>query len=70
MVTYRKAKKLLQPGDTVYSLDESGGVTEAIVLEVCDGWMETRIGILDFDDHGCTWWLTEKVAMENVKEGT
>lgn len=66
MLTYRTAVKLLQPGDTVYSLSESGGVEPAEVLEVCDGWLETSIGILDFDDHGCTWWLTRKVAIENV----
>lgn len=31
------------------------------------GWLETDFGILDFDDHGCTWWLTERVALENVR---
>lgn len=66
MLTYRTAVKLLPPGDTVYSLSELGGVEPAEVLEVCDGWLETSVGILDFDDHGCTWWLTRKVAMENV----
>lgn len=44
-----------------------GGVVPATVLEVCDGWLETDIGILDFEDHGYTWWLTQTVAMENVR---
>jgi hypothetical protein len=67
MITYRKAVQLLKPGDVVFSLDELGGVAPVTVLEVCDGWLETDIGILDFDDHGYTWWLTQKVAMENVR---
>jgi hypothetical protein len=64
MLTYWKAKKLLCPGETVYSLTEDGAVAEVKILEICDGWLESTIGILDFDDHGCTWWLTRKVAME------
>ena len=68
MITYRKAVQLLTPGDVVFSLDElRGGVAPVTVLEVCDGWLETDIGILDFDDHSCTWWFTERVAMENVR---
>lgn len=65
MLTYRDAAKLLPPGDVVYSLTELG-VEPATVLEVCDGWLETNVGILDFDDHGCTWWLTERVAVETA----
>lgn len=68
MLTYRNAVKLLPPGDTVWSLSESGGVESVEVLEVCDGWLETSAGILDFEDHGCTWWLTRRVAMEHIKE--
>ena len=67
-LTYRNARDLLPPGDTVYSLSKSGGVEPATVLEVCDGWLETSVGILDFDDHGVTWWLTKKVA-EEATEG-
>ena len=67
-LTYRTALQLLPPGDTVYSLAESGGGAEpAEVLEVCDGWLETSVGILDFDDHGQTWWLTRRVAEEMTK---
>lgn len=67
MITYRKAYKILSPGDVVFSLGEFGGVVPVTILEVCDGWLETDIGILDFDEHGYTWWLTERVAIENVR---
>ena len=63
MLSYRNAVKLLPPGDIVYSLSESRGVEQATVMEVCDGWLETSIGILDFDDHGTTWWLTRTEAI-------
>ena len=64
-LTYRNALYLLPPGDTVYSLSElGGGIEPATVLEVRDGWLETSVGILDFDDHGVTWWLTKRVAEE------
>lgn len=66
MLTYREAKKLLPTGDTVWYLTASGGVAPAIVEEVCDGWLETSKGILNFDEHGSTWWLTEHVAKENA----
>ena len=44
----------------VYTIGFYGGVQEAKVLEICDGWLETDMGILDFDDHGTAWWLHEK----------
>lgn len=66
MMTYRRAGKLLTLGDIVYSLDGLGDIRDAIVQEICPGWLETTVGILDFDDHGCTWWLTRKVAAEYV----
>ena len=66
MLTYEKARELLPPGDTVWYLTAAGGVAPAVVQEVCDGWLETDAGILDFDDHGSTWWLTEIVAKEKI----
>ena len=66
-LTYRNACDLLPPGDTVYSLSELGGIEPATVLEVCDGWLETSVGILDVDDHGTAWWLTKRVAEEVTK---
>lgn len=68
MLTFAKAQELLPPGDTVYTLTATGGVAGATVLEVCDGWLETSIGILDFEEHGSTWWLTERVAKENTHD--
>lgn len=68
MVTYRKCRNLLRPGEYVYTMGPYGGVVEAKVLEICDGWLETDFGILDFDDHGCTWWFTLSVAKEKSYE--
>ncbi|MBO4938886.1 MAG: hypothetical protein J6C98_07805 [Oscillospiraceae bacterium] len=70
MLTYRKAVELLPPGDTVWSLTETGNIEPATVLEVCNGWLETNIEILDFEDHGRTWWLTKAVATENSEQIT
>lgn len=69
MVTYRKCQYLLRPGDYVYTI-YNNVVVEAIVLEICDGWLETDFGILDFDDHGCLWWLTLKVAKEVANDNS
>ena len=68
MVTYRKCRNLLRPGDYVYTIDHSRRLVEAKVLEICDGWLETDFGMLDFDDHGCTWWFTLSVAKEKSYE--
>lgn len=65
-LTKGKLAPLLPPGDVVYCLTPAGGVAAARVLEVCDGWLETETGILDFDDHGISWWLTKTVAEENI----
>ena len=63
MLTCKKAREILQPGEDVYTLSAAGGgVAPAKVLEICDGWLETDAGILDLDDHGRTWWLTNVVA--------
>lgn len=68
MVTYRKIKKLLRPGEFVYTIGPYGGIVEAKVLEICDGWLKTDFGILDFDDHGLMWWLTLIVAKERIEK--
>lgn len=57
-LTHKTALQLLPPGDVVYTLTAAGGVAEVRVLEVCDGWLETDHGMLDFDDHTRLWWLT------------
>ena len=63
MITTKQAKKLLQPGSIVFSKLNSE-IVECTVLEICDGWLETDFEILDFEDHGITWYLTKKVAEE------
>lgn len=69
MITYRQAKKLLPPpGDVVYVADSKCGILEAKVLEVCALHLRTDAGPLDFQDHGYTWWLTRKAALENANE--
>lgn len=65
-LTQKRLLPLLPPGDVVYILTPAGGVAVTHVLEVCDGWLETDAGILDFDDHGISWWLTKTVAEENA----
>ena len=37
--------------------------------ECCKPHMKATAGALDFQDHGYTWWLTEKAVMANT-EGT
>lgn len=65
MITYQKANDLLSPGHVVYT-KINGEVIPVVVLEICDGWIETEIGILDFEDHSCAWWLTKKVAEDKL----
>lgn len=67
MITYRQAKKLLPPGDVVYTTDSEWNVVKAEVLEVCAGHLRTSAGPLDFQDHGYTWWLTERAVMQELK---
>lgn len=58
MISYKKAKELLPPGDVVYIENEDGSTTEATVLEVCPTHLRTSLGDLVFEEHGYTWWLT------------
>lgn len=64
MITYRKAKQVLSVGDVVYSLDENGGVEEAVVKGIFADSISTDKGFLDFCLHGDAWWLTKKGAIE------
>ena len=66
MITYKKAKELLQPGDVVYTTDRESRPVEAEVLEVCAGHLRTTKGNLDFLDHGYTWWLTSWSVIHNT----
>lgn len=67
MITYAQAKKLLHIGDIVFAMPDYHSIVPARVAEIQDGWLETDIGVLDFEDHRYTWWLTERVAMEQLE---
>ena len=62
-LTFRTAKKRITPGDVVFIL-LSGRIVPAQVQEIYDGWLKTTVGILDFEEVGDTWFLTEIVAKE------
>lgn len=67
LLTRKRLLPLLPPGDVVYILTPAGGVTGTEVLEVCDGWVETASGPLDYDDHGVSWWLTMTEAKKHTR---
>ena len=66
-LTFRTARKILTVGDAVFVL-LCGRCETAEILEICDGWLETTIGVLDFEEVGYNWFLTETVAKEKVKK--
>ena len=68
MITHAKVKQLLSPGDAVYILD--GGVVAVTVEKILADSIKAGGGFLYNDDHGETWWLTEKVAKERFEECT
>jgi hypothetical protein len=65
-LTFRTARRLLAPGDVVFIL-LSGRIVPAQVLEICDGWIETTAAVLDFEEVGDTWFLTEIIAKEKSR---
>lgn len=67
MITYKKAKAVLSVGDVVYSLNEMGGVEEAVVNGILADSISTDKGFLDFCLHGDVWWLTKIGAMERER---
>lgn len=64
-VTYRQAKKLLQPGDVVYTTNGKVLLLARVDRIFADSLM-TDVDVLFFEDHGNLWWLTESVAKERV----
>lgn len=54
MITYTKAKQVLDEGDVVFALDENWGVEEAIVRKIQADSLLTDKGFLDFFLHGDT----------------
>lgn len=68
MITYAKAKAVLSVGDAVYSLDDKGGIEEAVVYAINFDSLSTDIGFMDFCLHGDVWWLTKRGAMDRANK--
>lgn len=62
MITGRKAKALLAPGDTVFSTDGKR-IVECVVQKICADSVLTDKDVFFFDEHGYTWWLTRHGVM-------
>lgn len=67
MITYRKVKALLKPGDTVFTTNGSR-LFRAVVLRIENSYLYTNLDVLHYEDHGTLWWLTERVAKEKIQE--
>lgn len=65
MITQRQAKKLLSPGDCVFIID-GGKVKKQKIIKVFADSLRVEDGYLYFEEHGCDWWLTKRVAQENI----
>ena len=59
MITYAKAKKLLNIGDIVYII-EGGQVVEQKIIRIHKDALAVKDGYLYFDEVGQTWWLTKR----------
>lgn len=57
MITYRKAKELLVPGEDVF-IREDGKVVPVKVLGIYADILRVEGGYLQYDTHGEEWWLT------------
>ena len=68
-ITYRQARKYLQPGDVVYTTNGKQ-IVPARICQIGGEYLDTDVDVLYFEDHGTLWWLTEKVAKENMKCNT
>ena len=68
VLTYEKAKSVLEPNDDVFVVDR-GRVKRARVKKIFMDSLATDAGILDFISHGWEWYLTEKVAKEKAGRG-
>ena len=69
MITYAKAKELISPGDSVWIISD-GKVEAQEVISINADSLHVKDGFLDFFDHGQTWWLTKRVAMDNFEIAT
>ena len=66
MITPLKAWELIAVGESVFYHD--GKVVSAEVKKVDLDHIVTDDGVLYYQDHGQSWWLTEKVAKEKLEE--
>ena len=68
MITPVKAWDLIEVGDKVFVHD--GGVMPCSVERVDVDHLVTDLGCLYYEEHGESWWLTEKIAKEKLEECT
>lgn len=64
-LTYRVAKRLLDIGDAVFTV-EGGQVIEHKVERIYADCIKVQDGYLYFDEIRETWWLTKKVAAASI----
>jgi acyl CoA:acetate/3-ketoacid CoA transferase beta subunit len=69
MITPVKAWDLIEVGDKVFIHDDSV-VVPCTVQKVCVDHLVTDLGWLYYEEHGASWWLTEKIAKEKWEECT
>ena len=48
------------------TLHGGGGIVRAWIRKVGTQFLDTDRGILEYEDHGYTWWLTKRVAREEI----
>ena len=65
MLTYAKAKKLLNIGDIVYII-EGGRVVEQKIIRIHKDALAVKDGYLYFDEVGQTWWLTRRGVQDAI----
>lgn len=63
MLTYKKARKLLDPGDIVYTV-QGGRVVEHIVRKLYADSLDTDEDVFFYDEVGKLWFLTRRSALD------
>lgn len=66
-VTRKQIVRCVEPGDTIFVLDDDGNVVEAVVIRHGKKCMVTTRGEIPYEDHGWLYWLTR--AMAGVEVG-
>ena len=65
MLSYRTAKRLLDIGDSVFTV-EGGQVIEYKVVRIFADSIKVADGYLYYDEIRKTWWLTKKMAAASI----